>query len=222
MIIRRKHNSAFTVIPNAIATDMRLSIEARWLMWYLLTKPDDWTVRVSDLQKASGVGRDKAYAMVRECILAGYIVREKHTDGTINYLVKDQPNRPIPEKQEKGFPEDQEFPEKPDPEEPDPENTDALLRTDLLSNTERKSDFSEFPQNKENPKRSVTWVRDAEERWWPLASRWKKERGAGNLPKPVGSRHENGLGFYFPTEWADDPYSTRDTGNGIGEASDAA
>ena len=124
MIIRRKHNSSFTVVPNYIATDERLSIGARWLMVYLLGRPGNWTVRASDIMRIGDVGRDKAYGLVRECIAAGYIKREHRSAGGVNYEVRDEPDRPLPEKPEVG---DEPIPEKPDPEKPFPENTDALL-----------------------------------------------------------------------------------------------
>lgn len=136
MIIRRKHNSNFTVIPNAIATDARLSIEARWLMVYLLSRPDEWELQIGDIQAVGSVGRDKAYRMVSECVAAGYIerVNERDLQGRargVSYLVRDQQDggaQPLPEKPEAGsvIPDSgAPLPEKPHPAEPDPVNTDG-------------------------------------------------------------------------------------------------
>jgi hypothetical protein len=120
VIIRRKQNSSFTVLPNHIVSDERLSVEARWLMCYLLTKPNDWEVQVADIQKVGKVGRDRAYAIVRECIDVGYITRRKHADGSTTYEVYDTPptadSSPLPENTDQAG---QPIPEKPDLENPD-------------------------------------------------------------------------------------------------------
>ena len=107
MIIRRRRNSRYTVIPNEIASDDRLSIEARWLLFYLLTKPDNWEVRIPDIQAAGKIGRDKSYRIVKECEEAGYIDRApvRSPKGKIlgyDYVVRDEPEQknPVPENQE--------------------------------------------------------------------------------------------------------------------------
>jgi len=42
MIIRRKVNRNFTVVPNEPVNDTRLSFEALGLLTYLLSRPDNW------------------------------------------------------------------------------------------------------------------------------------------------------------------------------------
>ena len=102
MIIRRRRNSAFTIVPNALLADSRLSIEARWLIAYLLSKPDDWEVRIPEIQTAAGVGRNKAYQMVAEAVGAGYLhrVADRSNDGKMlgySYDVYDEPPaQPLP------------------------------------------------------------------------------------------------------------------------------
>jgi len=95
MIIRRKYNSHYTAVPNRIFEDENISLAARGLLGYLLVKPDSWEVRVDDLQKRGGVGREKAQQLLRELVESGYIVRETTRDGGkfvgYNYIVYDEP-----------------------------------------------------------------------------------------------------------------------------------
>jgi hypothetical protein len=76
MIIRRKHNGNFTIVPNALVDDKRLSIEAKGLLAYLISRPNNWTVRHSHLHKELGIGRDKLQRILRELIRAGYLERD--------------------------------------------------------------------------------------------------------------------------------------------------
>ena len=65
MIIRRKINARFTVVPNEPVNDERLSFEALGLLTYLLSRPDHWTVNLEQLKGRGGVGREKMQQMMR-------------------------------------------------------------------------------------------------------------------------------------------------------------
>lgn len=194
MIIRRKHNSAFTIVPNAIASDERLSIGARWLMLYLLSKPDDWIIRAGDIMKVAGIGKNKAYSLVRECIDAGYIRREKQADGYTNYEVRDEGSRPVPKIREQGT---EPNPQNPDQALPNPQNRDtykeltSLLKTDYYKKGENSLSGKE--------KRSV-WIVDDDPRWPSLVERWKADNPGKRLV-PRGSRYESGQGEFFPATY---------------------
>ncbi len=49
MIIKRKRSSEFAIISNRLANDKALSFEARGVLVYLLSKPDNWEVKISDI-----------------------------------------------------------------------------------------------------------------------------------------------------------------------------
>lgn len=72
-IIRTPHNSErpYFSMARSSAQDRRLSWEARGVLAYLLSKPDDWKVMIVDLQQ--GCGRDKAKAIIAELLAFGYI-----------------------------------------------------------------------------------------------------------------------------------------------------
>lgn len=159
-VITRQRSENFAIIPNAVAEDSRLSFEARGLHLYLLAKPNNWKVRIADIQKAGNIGRDKAYRLIKELREAGYITVDVRRDASqrvieYNYIVYDcaVPDRlPLPEKPEAGAP----VPENPEAELPLPEkpvtgkagsgkagrfNKNSYLKK-LTSNNE--SPFAEF------------------------------------------------------------------------------
>lgn len=131
--IRRRVTSNFTPVPNDVITiKSGLSIEARWLLIYLLSRPQDWIVYIKDIQNQSGVGRDKAQRMLRELVDARWVRKsiERGEDGKwskVDYEVFDQP-------------EGQEIstspqPEKPSPVLPSPENQ-SLTKDGIIPKTE--------------------------------------------------------------------------------------
>ncbi len=63
----------------APAQDEALSWEARGVLWYLLSKPDDWIILESDLMRGGehGCGRDKVRRILRELESAGYLQRQQ-------------------------------------------------------------------------------------------------------------------------------------------------
>ena len=84
-IIRVERKSQpYTMIANATLQDTSISLEARGLLTYLLSKPDTWAVVVTWLQEEMGVGRVKLNRIVKELENAGYIeTRIIREDGKI-------------------------------------------------------------------------------------------------------------------------------------------
>lgn len=82
MIVRvRKSKEKFTVVKNAIINDTRLKESLGLLVW-LLSKPDNWEVRMISIQDRFNIGRDKARKWMKELSLAGYARLEKIRDGS--------------------------------------------------------------------------------------------------------------------------------------------
>jgi hypothetical protein len=80
-IRRGERNARYSSIPNRVFEDARLSMEARWLLAYLLSKPDNWIARIKDIRNMGNCGRDKAAAMVNELVATGYAEKEQRRDG---------------------------------------------------------------------------------------------------------------------------------------------
>lgn len=79
-IRRGVRNARYTTLPNHVFEDIRLSMEARWLLGYLLSKPDNWTVRMGDIAKKGACGRDKARRMINELVEQGYAEKDQQRD----------------------------------------------------------------------------------------------------------------------------------------------
>lgn len=75
-----KRDSSYAIIDPYFLSDERLSWKAKGLLGYLLSKPSNWRVYVSDLVKRSKDGKDAVYSALRELEAAGYIERRQLRD----------------------------------------------------------------------------------------------------------------------------------------------
>jgi hypothetical protein len=84
------------------ARDSRISFEARGMLAYLLSKPDNWQVKINDLMKNGDIGREKTFRILNELKTAGYIIQEKqrkNADGTfarVEYRIYEEPHTENP------------------------------------------------------------------------------------------------------------------------------
>lgn len=76
-IIRIQHDQKYFAVSNALFNDSQLSFEARGVMGYLLSKPNGWKARVSDLIAQSPAGRHVVQRILKELEKFGYLHREK-------------------------------------------------------------------------------------------------------------------------------------------------
>ncbi len=70
-------NDPYFRMPRASAQDGRLSFTARGMLTYLLSKPPDWQVMMSNLEREGGQGRDATRRIFRELETHGYVTRER-------------------------------------------------------------------------------------------------------------------------------------------------
>lgn len=151
-IRRGPRNAHYTQLPNRVLEDTEISAEARWLVAYLLSKPDHWILRRTNIEKMVPCGRDKAYKLIKELVKRGYVQREINRDGgkfnAVQYVIYDEPVSP-PETCDKNAPHTDlpdtanpdtasPFPALPDPVNQEPSNTESLVSTDSVSNTDSK------------------------------------------------------------------------------------
>ena len=79
-VIRVKKDADYFAASNIPFNDETLSWEARGVMGYLLSKPDDWTVRFYDLVKRGPAGEHKIRRILKELEGAGYLERQRICD----------------------------------------------------------------------------------------------------------------------------------------------
>jgi len=76
-VIRRSPSvtrQSFTIMPNVTLNDARLSWEAKGMLAYLISKPDNWVIMVNHLVKESPkAGRQKVLRILDELETLGYI-----------------------------------------------------------------------------------------------------------------------------------------------------
>lgn len=101
-IRRAIHDSEnpYFMMKRESAQDRKLSFEARGVLSYVLSKPNNWIVQIKDLQQKCG--RDKVRRILRELIDAGYVedrkpIRDEKTKQIIEYtpyIVHESPYNP--------------------------------------------------------------------------------------------------------------------------------
>ncbi len=70
----------FTQIGRALLQDMRMSLEAKGALVYMLSLPDNWDFNDGHLCAQFGIGRDKLRRIQRELIELGYVRRKQVRD----------------------------------------------------------------------------------------------------------------------------------------------
>lgn len=173
MIVRSKRRTNFTIVDNQLINDSNLKDWAELgLLVYLLSKPDDWEISPSHLAKQRKASKNTIYRLLGELREAGYCTVEKHSDGTTDWVIYDEPN---PKNRDQGKP----HPKNPDHKKPDQGfctqlNTDSILNTDSdqssgtnvpgagappVDLSEEEPELSTEPENKEisNSARVQIW-----------------------------------------------------------------
>ena len=95
LIIRSNLQENFAVLPNEMINDENLTSDALAVLVYLLSKPNDWQVRPTNLRNRFGWGKDKVYRILANLEQLGYMRRESaRNEGQFaetRYFVMDSP-----------------------------------------------------------------------------------------------------------------------------------
>lgn len=101
LVKRGQRNARYTAISNALVDHPALSPEARIVLIYLLTKPDNWQLQIGDIRRLLGTGpkvcgRNKTYEIIRELRNCAHViaVEELHAGRfhRVTYYVFDEPH----------------------------------------------------------------------------------------------------------------------------------
>ncbi|WP_188187603.1 hypothetical protein [Nonomuraea sp. SYSU D8015] len=122
-----RRRSGYTVLANDLLEDGIISARAYGILVYLVTRPDNWVCRVSDLMNRFVEGRDAIYTALKELVDAGYMAIENVYDETTKrprklyrMLCDNEGKFPVEPTQETAG--QSRRPEKPDTGNPDPGN----------------------------------------------------------------------------------------------------
>lgn len=111
MIIKSKHASNYTVIPNDVFKS-GLDLASIGLLAYLISLPHDWIVYKTKLHIQLGIGRERLNTAFEKLVEAGYIVTIKKVDPITKlfdyeHIVYDKPfnGKPLTENPYTGKPQ---------------------------------------------------------------------------------------------------------------------
>lgn len=130
-----KRDSGYMIVDPYFLSDARLSWKAKGMLAYLLSKPSNWRVYVSDLVKRSRDGKDAVYSALKELEKSGYVERTRARDEQSQRITGVETvvyERPIVTEEPTVFPQ----PSFPDVVESDKENPPQVFND--LSNYDSK------------------------------------------------------------------------------------
>jgi len=81
MIIRTHRRSEFTILPNHVLQNSQLTWEARGMLAYLVSLPENWQVHVTELSKRSPAAYSKNKRIIAELVATGHIVKSQKRDS---------------------------------------------------------------------------------------------------------------------------------------------
>ena len=84
-LINKKGN--YTTIQNELINDKSISLKAKGILLYMLSKPYDWKYNPKEIAANSKDGLDSVYSGLKELIEAGYVSRKRYADGRVDYYV---------------------------------------------------------------------------------------------------------------------------------------
>ena len=94
--VEKNAENPFVMIDKNVFEDTSLSFKAKGILGYLLSRPNDWTLIIADIQKRSTDGKDSVKNGIDELIERGYIVkteqpRQAGKFATCDYVVYEKP-----------------------------------------------------------------------------------------------------------------------------------
>ena len=201
-MMRIPHEREYVCISNQLAQDSRTSLELKGLLLYVLSKPDNWKIRIDDIRKQHNLGRDKVYKLINEAITHGYIRREilRSPDGRVlatNYYIYE---KPLPTNQE---------PVAPDTVTPDTD-IQEVVKTPKRRNTKRSAPLPDRPdtENQDNykvqslqstDKESTDSVTPSADTPLGITSKTKKTEAKQPTPhQELMTAYQNLLGYPIP------------------------
>lgn len=101
-VIRVVRSGGYTVLPNGILRDKRLSLKTKGLFAVILSLPQGWNFNVAGLATVAGCGRDAVRSALKELERAGYLTRsqaqgERGRFSGVIYTIRDRAEEPLPE-----------------------------------------------------------------------------------------------------------------------------
>jgi hypothetical protein len=204
LVRRGRRNARYTSISNDIIDHPALSPEARIVLIYLLSKPDNWQLRIGDIRRLLGTGykacgRNKAYEVIKELKTCVYVIAvDELQQGRfyrLTYFVFDEPH-PDPEGFRQAIRDGVDY--------------DKIQQDECRTSPEIPSDLPD-PQNRETVNRPHPRKPYPENRH--LRKEQKKQKTEVPPPSPNPTHRDAGDGegpnFGFSSLWDEWPETER-------------
>lgn len=81
MILRKAKREHYTVVDNEAVNNTKLSLKAKGLILYLMSKPDGWRIRVTHVAQENKDGKDSIYSALEELREHGFSRTVQVRDG---------------------------------------------------------------------------------------------------------------------------------------------
>lgn len=90
-----KVQNRFWIIPNELLNNPEISWKAKWLFWYLQSKPDDWDFAVARICNDATDWEKATISWIKELEDHGYLIRKKYQNERwhweVEYILFDNP-----------------------------------------------------------------------------------------------------------------------------------
>ena len=93
----KKLPERYTIVSNGLLSDPELSLKAKGLYAYLLSKPDEWIFHLSVMKKELKESRDSIYSALRELIERNYLKRYQINNGSFGGTIYEFVENPCTE-----------------------------------------------------------------------------------------------------------------------------
>ncbi len=162
-ILKRRVRRDFTILPNDVIRDKRLSWKALGLLAYILSHPEDFRINLEYLTKQKKDGRDGTRTGLKELELAGYLTirqprKEKGKFDNFIWEITDDPNNACAD--QKSPVSENPIPVKPNTAKPNSENP-------TLINTSSNKELNVRNTTTTNPADNEQVVVDPDDLIWP-------------------------------------------------------
>ncbi len=145
-VVKNKHNP-YLIMNKTCLNDRRLSLKAKGLLCYLLSKPDNWYINTKDIIANNDNARASVFSAINELVTYGYMYKHqfRNQNGSFhsyNYLVYEHPEKSLSEKTTT-YPQ-ADFPHAVNPT---PDNQHLLINNKELNNKTPLTTFSNKSNN---------------------------------------------------------------------------
>ena len=136
-IIKTPISSNFSILNNDIINDDILSIKAKSVLIYLLSKPKDWQLRISDIKNKLHIGSHSIRSALKNLMQAGYVCYQRLKTGHTIWTIYDKPQN-----------KSQVIDIQPQTDNPHVENQHVIVNTDETLNIEIQQPCTIYPPAK--------------------------------------------------------------------------